>query len=326
MKAQQVIFIGGTGRSGTNILKKVFSAHPDVATLPFEYRFIIDPGGVIDFYRSFPVSWSPYRADAELKRFESFLYSLACATEDKKQRSEAAKQKDPSGLEYTPPSYSGWELEKWIPGYSVFVKEMMDSLIRFRYRALWPGSPEGVEKNEMYFAPHFDQDALKPILSTFLGKCFAAICTKEGKRVFLEDNTHNILFAGDLLALTPEAKFIHIVRDPRDVIGSLIKQRWAPTDLRQAVAWYKAVMNEWLSEKKRLPEGRFIEMKFEDLISDTRNILTRLTEFTGIAFHYDMLNIDLKNHNIGRHKRELNDADISLIETDLSTFIEYFGY
>ena len=55
----KVIFIGGSGRSGTNILRKILSNHSKVASLPFEHRFIIDPNGIIDFYNSFTLNWSP---------------------------------------------------------------------------------------------------------------------------------------------------------------------------------------------------------------------------------------------------------------------------
>ena len=36
-----LIFIGGSGRSGTNILRNLLSKHSQVGSLPFEYRFII---------------------------------------------------------------------------------------------------------------------------------------------------------------------------------------------------------------------------------------------------------------------------------------------
>ena len=58
-----MILVGGTGRCGTSILKEILATHPNAASLPFEYRFIIDPDGIIDFYASYTATWSPYIAD-----------------------------------------------------------------------------------------------------------------------------------------------------------------------------------------------------------------------------------------------------------------------
>ena len=40
-----ILFVGGVGRSGTSVTRQVLGLHPQVANLPFEYRFIIDPDG-----------------------------------------------------------------------------------------------------------------------------------------------------------------------------------------------------------------------------------------------------------------------------------------
>ena len=42
------LFVGGTGRSGTTIVAKVLGAHPGYYMIPFETRFLVDPGGLID--------------------------------------------------------------------------------------------------------------------------------------------------------------------------------------------------------------------------------------------------------------------------------------
>ena len=72
MKDQNILLIGGTGRSGTTILYKIFSQHPDIASVP-ESRFLIDPEGLIDFYFSVTKLWSPYLYDIKLKRLKHVL-------------------------------------------------------------------------------------------------------------------------------------------------------------------------------------------------------------------------------------------------------------
>ena len=42
------IFIGGTGRSGTTILKRVLLQHSAIVGFSGELRLLIDPGGALD--------------------------------------------------------------------------------------------------------------------------------------------------------------------------------------------------------------------------------------------------------------------------------------
>lgn len=321
-----VIFIGGTGRSGTNILKAILSEHSNTASLPFEYRFIIDPDGVIDFYNTFPTTWSPYMAEHRLKRLSDFLLSLAELSEAKQTRTKQAKATDPKGLHLTPPSYAGWELERWIPGYTSFIHEMMDALIEFSYPAIWPGAQEGVEQHQMLFAGSKTKDQLKPAIGKFINQCYQAVCDQQKKAFFVEDNTHNILFAKDLLDLTPQGILIHMVRDPRDVISSLLHQRWAPNSIDQLIAWYREVMTVWLHQRDQLQTDQFIELRFEDLVSEPSRALNHLCDFAGIPFEDSLLSVDLSQHNIGRYKEQLSAKDVAMIERELSAFIEVYNY
>ena len=43
-----VVFVGGTGRSGTTVLGHLIGAHPDYAVIPSESKFITGPGGLCD--------------------------------------------------------------------------------------------------------------------------------------------------------------------------------------------------------------------------------------------------------------------------------------
>ncbi|MEQ9188372.1 MAG: sulfotransferase [Cryomorphaceae bacterium] len=320
------LLITGTGRSGTNILKKILSGHSEMASLPFEYRFIIDPDGVIDFYRTYPVLWSPYRADKLIKRFEHFLKSLASLDGDKAERTAKALALDPSGLELSPPPYSGWELEKWIPGYGDLIDAMINEIRSFEYAGIWPGTDEGEIKNQMYFAPPMTHEALRPIVSRFIQGCIDSIRRSQEKSIFQEDNTHNLLAAQDLLTLIPNGKMIHIVRDPRDVLSSLQTQRWAPSSLGQLIHWYKGVMNTWFAQREALPADRYLEIKFEDLVSSPKQTLSQVCAFVGIALEANMLELDLGAHHMGRHKDSFTSAEIHRVEDSLGRFMREYGY
>ncbi|NCG30292.1 MAG: hypothetical protein GWP27_07460 [Bacteroidetes bacterium] len=320
------VFLTGTGRSGTNILKKVLGSHSKAASLPFEYRFIIDPDGIVDFYNSYPVVWSPYRADKQIKRLESFLLGLASLDLDKESRAAKALSADPQGLELTPPPYSGWELEKWIPGFTEASKHLINDLSQFGYSAVWPGSKEGVNRNEMYFQTPKTKEELKPIISAYLNFCLNAIVNAQNKEVFIEDNTHNLLFANDLLELVDNSKMIHVIRDPRDVVSSLIQQRWAPKELEIAIEWYGALMDHWLEIRKHTPSDRLLEIRFEDLIHQREETLSDVCSFIGIEIEQPLREIDMSNHHIGRHESDLSLEQINLMNNRLARIIETYNY
>jgi hypothetical protein len=326
VSAEKIIFITGTGRSGTNILKKILGENTNVATLPFEYRFTVDPKGILDFYNTFPSIWSPYWADAKIKELETFLHYLAKLSTEKIDRTKDAKILNPSGLKITPPPYTGWEMDNWFPNYSEFVGTLISSLVEFKYSAVWPGTKEGIDGNEMYFSGALTKNELNKPLSRFLKSCFDAICAQQDKKFFVEDNTHSLLFAKDLMDLVPNGKIIHVVRDPRDVIASLINQRWAPRNLNQAIRWFGEIHSGWQKQRSMLNSEQFMEVRFEDLINDLQGQLTKINALTGIDIQPSMLQVDLMNNNIGRYKKDLSMPEIQNIESQCADILEHYQY
>lgn len=314
MKDQPVIFITGTGRSGTNILKKILGQHSAVASLPFEHRFTIDPRGIVDFYNTFPSLWSPYWVDYKTKDLEDFLLDLASISTEKAERIKATSQNSTERSIKTPPPYAGWELDRWIPGYSDAVRELIESFTEFDYPAIWPGAREGIDDYQMNFAQPLTKANLRPHLSEFLYKCHRAICSSQNREVFVEDNTHSLLFANDLFDLVPNSKLIHVMRDPKDVVASLIRQKWAPNKVEQAVIWYKSIIKQWEVQKALCNPESVLEIRMEALVQDTEQTLSTICTFANLPFEKKMLEVDLSQGNIGRNEVELSQNDQALMK------------
>jgi hypothetical protein len=98
-----------------------------------------------------------------------------------------------------------------------------------------------------------------------------------------------------LNALFPDARFVHLIRDGRDVALSIIKQPWGPSDFLTAIRqWAETVL--WARKMLRmLPDERHIELRFEELVSDPQAQLERLTNFLGVDFEPGMLTEYTKN-------------------------------
>lgn len=103
--------------------------------------------------------------------------------------------------------------------------------------------------------------------------------TNKGKRLLLKDpaNTARIPF---LLELFPDAKFIHIYRNPYNVYLSTVKMRNRVLNKlalqegnreeieRNVIKNYKELMTCFFKQKNLIPKENFVEIRYEDLIKD----------------------------------------------------------
>lgn len=309
----------GTGRSGTNIVKEIFTQHSLVASLPFEHRYTIDPRGLVSFYESVD-TWSPYQADYQLKDLEQFLLGLGSKTAAQKEEHDRLKANGMTGL-----PYGGWELKDWIPNYTDHVNTLVNRLKSFSYSAAYPGSDSGMVDNSMYYYKP-EKMAVKDTIADFMESCHRSICMSQQKQIFLEDNTWSILFADSLLDLTPTAKLLHIVRDPRDVVASMQKQKWTPSELNQLLVYYTDIMNQWSVRSHNLSDTQFMTVRLEDLVSDSEATLSSICSFAEIQLEEKMLTVDLSKSNSGRFVEQFSTSDRDLMTSRLEPYLKKYNY
>ncbi|HKM55942.1 MAG TPA: sulfotransferase [Isosphaeraceae bacterium] len=91
-----------------------------------------------------------------------------------------------------------------------------------------------------------------------------------------------------LLRIWPDARFIHIVRDGRDVARSVIEMGWAGNMYTAVEGWIEAEML-WSRLCRDLPADRWTEIRYEALVSRPEATLTRVCEFLGVPYDPAML-------------------------------------
>lgn len=321
-----IIFIGGSGRSGTNITKELLGRHPQVATLPFEYRFIIDPDGLVDFYRSYPAAWTPYLADRRLKRLERLLRDLSGEPTCHRQAGRLLRRFNHDGKIISPRRYHGWQLDKHLPGFSQQSAELIAQLRAFSFPACWVGTESYQFRPQLYHAGPLSQPELARLLGGFIGRVIQSYLDRNGKQFFVEDNTWNILVAQELLELAPQAKILHVYRDPRDVVASLVRQRWSPPNVQQAAIWYRDMMAHWFRVRANLPPGSFLEFSLESLVNDTETTVRQICHFSSLPFDPVLLQTDLSRSRSGRWQSDLSPAGQRTVQSIIGDFIEQLGY
>jgi len=165
-----------------------------------------------------------------------------------------------------------------------------------------------------------------------------------GARMLGEKSTDHVEHVLELLAIVPGAKFVQIVRDPRDVALSH-HQVWGRTVLQTAVRWRRDV--EAARDYERLlSPGQFRLIRYDDLVTRTRGTLGQVCEMLGIEFRDVMLHpggrrvrgfaSDEKHkfrtlkrvttERIGRFRREMKPMDVATVERVCGPQLEELGW
>lgn len=121
----------------------------------------------------------------------------------------------------------------------------------------------------------------------YLGLLRKASYGSNGKRLVIKGPANSGRIPA-LLELFPEAKFIHITRNPYDVFPSTlwVYQILLPKAQLQRISWekveeyvlafYSLLMHKFLADKNRIPPQNLVELRFEDLEKSPLDQLQRI--------------------------------------------------
>ena len=108
--------------------------------------------------------------------------------------------------------------------------------------------------------------------------------------------------------LIPQAKFIHLIRDGRDVVVSLQAasqgwgKMWAPKKVRIGCALWKSTL---LAARKGQQYGdRYLEVRYEDLLTNGAQILSSIFEFVGVPMKPADAAAIFQEHQFQKMKKE----------------------
>jgi hypothetical protein len=90
-----------------------------------------------------------------------------------------------------------------------------------------------------------------------------------------------------LQAVLPEARFVHIIRDGRDVALSVVPRSFGPDSVGKAARNWKRTIRE--AQRQAPSVDHYLEVRYEELVLDTENVLRGICEFCELDFHPAML-------------------------------------
>lgn len=154
-------------------------------------------------------------------------------------------------------------------------------------------------------------DQLRQFATTVFNKVHSA---KPGARYFLEKSPSNSFYTELLFRCLPDARYVHIIRDGRDVTASMLAaglgwgKSWAPASAADGAREWKAAVSNCRGLRELTPN--YTEVRYEDLLVNGVDEMMRLFEFLEIATErkdveeiYDRFSFDkLKK---GNYKRDV---------------------
>jgi hypothetical protein len=135
-----------------------------------------------------------------------------------------------------------------------------------------------------------------------------------------------------LLRIWHNARFIHLVRDSRDVARSCIGMGWAGNVWTGVERWIEAEQL-WKQLSQTIPAEQHMEMDYENLISEPSKALARLCEFMGVPYDQAMMDYTQTTtyslpdpKYIGQWRHKFSDREIQLVEARIANMPVERGY
>lgn len=317
MPKETFVFIGGTGRSGTTVLSRVVGGHKACTRFPFEFRFHVDPHGLMDLHADLTQKWDVFRGSAAVANFKKFYEKL---------------------IAFSFHSYHNVTLKgEQKKVYQTYFEEFLKDLGITKDKRLWIGNSPSVPKflslvnqklaqplyPEFFVTNPMDDATFFKAANSFYYKIFAT--ELKGKDYLVEHTPYNFLHFQFLAQVFPEAKFVHIKRFPFDIISSYTTMNWGSTEMENNAQQIIALYSQWLKKKSTLTN--FIEIKLEDLAGDPKQTLKTVGDYLGIdPDAFDTSQFSDKKSNVDRWKKHADQFKALNCFEELVAVSEALGY
>lgn len=119
----------------------------------------------------------------------------------------------------------------------------------------------------------------------------AIMATRPAAELMLEKTPAHVEWAEQILALYPDAAFVHVIRDPRDVVCSLRSageswgRHWAPTNVSDGARLWRERVESGLRIARLT--SRYHEVRYEVLVEDAAAALADVCRFLDLPVDDD---------------------------------------
>ena len=240
------VFVGGTGRSGTTVVGDLLGSHSKIRTsTPIEIKFLTNKSGLVDVVFGYSSEIEKSAGKVSIFNFRTY-------------RKRKRKEKERFSKIFA--EFNKFIWEKWwdIDAPPPHGRGLISGISKTDLESLLNRLERDLKINRKWAARRF--------MATFISKQFGA-----GNEIYwVETTPMNIPEANKLQELFPNALFINMVRDPRDVIASLLKKKWGPTTPLEGLDWIEARLLEGHEALTAVQPEKKITIALEELAINNR--------------------------------------------------------
>jgi hypothetical protein len=120
-------------------------------------------------------------------------------------------------------------------------------------------------------------------------RVFALYAEARGKGHYGHKSPALVVHVDFMARLFEEARFVHIIRDGRDVALSLLSRPWGPVRIAEAARYWATRVEGGRLSGRKLSAHRYLEVRYEDLVTDPKKTLRRICDFVELDYRSEML-------------------------------------
>jgi hypothetical protein len=183
--------------------------------------------------------------------------------------------------------------------------------------------------------------------SEAIRQIFALYAEARGKRRYAEKTPINIMNIPLLATLFPESRFIHLIRDGRDVALSYLDTDFGVDTVPHAAIYWRRFVREGRRAGRRLGPARYREVRYEELLADPERTLRELCQFVDLPYAPSMLeyperanelmaDVPHREHHtrlalpptagLRDWRRDMDGPDVELFEAIAGDLLDELGY
>ncbi|MGH2787255.1 MAG: sulfotransferase family protein [Actinomycetota bacterium] len=118
---------------------------------------------------------------------------------------------------------------------------------------------------------------------------YSAYARCQGKRRYGEKTPGFVTHIPLLSQMFAESRFVHVIRDGRNVALSYLAGGWGPKDVGEAAIYWRRFVEAGRRDGVALGEERYMELRYEELVDNPEPMVKRVCRFIDLSYEPQML-------------------------------------